>query len=210
MYQPGYTTMAPAPLGMYAPQYTAVPTAYGPQYSPGGGGGGAYYVRTDGSPVAVSPTRAQGHTSIPTLSPGYGNTSIPGYGGSTSIPGTPTGAASIPYPMARQYETMSHVPGGLPGPGGDYIGELGRAAWKVLHATAEQFPPNPTYEDQQTALQFVYSFAKMYPCLKCRLHFQQLLKRLPPDVSSQPGFTRWMVNIHNLANADLGKPQWSP
>jgi hypothetical protein len=207
MYQPVYTTLAPAPLGNYAPQYTSVPAAYGAQYS---GGGGAYYVRTDGSssPVAASPTRAQGHTSIPT---GYaGNTSIPGYGGSTSIPGTPTGAASIPYPMARQYETTSNVPGGLPGPGGDYVGELGRAAWKVLHATAEQYPPNPTYEEQQTALQFVYSFAKMYPCLKCRLHFQQLLKRLPPDVSSQPGFTRWMVNIHNLANADLGKPQWSP
>jgi hypothetical protein len=117
-----------------------------------------------------------------------------------------SGAASIPYPTQRQYDTS--IPGGLPGPKGDYVAELGRAAWKVLHASAEQYPPNPTPQEQQAMLMFVHSFAQVYPCIKCRIHFQQSLQQYPPDVSNQTAFVKWMSFFHDQVNASIGKPGW--
>jgi hypothetical protein len=117
-----------------------------------------------------------------------------------------SGAASIPYPTQRQYDTS--IPGGLPGPKGDYVAELGRAAWKVLHASAEQYPPNPTPQEQQAMLMFVHSFAQVYPCIKCRIHFQQSLQQYPPDVSNQTAFVQWMSFFHDQVNASIGKPGW--
>eukprot|EP00669_Euglena_mutabilis_P010374 TRINITY_DN5127_c0_g1_i5.p1 TRINITY_DN5127_c0_g1~~TRINITY_DN5127_c0_g1_i5.p1 ORF type:complete len:201 (-),score=17.73 TRINITY_DN5127_c0_g1_i5:687-1265(-) len=113
-----------------------------------------------------------------------------------------------------RYRTLSPAPtparpGGIPGPNGDYVGTLGRAAWLVLHATAEQYPANPTPQEQQTARSFVYSFASLYPCQKCRMHFQKLVRENPPDVSSQAAFSAWVIRIHNLVNIDLGKPTWA-
>jgi hypothetical protein len=109
----------------------------------------------------------------------------------------------------RSLTRPSAIPGGLPGPNGDYVGELGRAAWKVLHATAEQYPSNPTPQEQQTARDFLYSFAALYPCLKCRQHFQQLIREYPPDVSSQAAFVAWVIRIHDQVNLHLGKPTWA-
>jgi hypothetical protein len=125
------------------------------------------------------------------------------------------GSISVPYPMAATGVAygLSSVSVPLPSAsppkmaaGSDYVAELGRASWKVLHAVAEQYPAAPTTDDQTSALQFVYNFAKLYPCMKCRLHFQRVLQSFPPDVSSQPAFVAWMSAFHNRVNADLHKP----
>jgi hypothetical protein len=157
-------------------------------------GSGSIGYSSETSSVPSSPLR--GSASSAGVSP-MGNTSIP-YG---------VGNTSIPHPGAAIVATL---PGGLPASGPDYVAELGRAAWKVFHAVAEQYPAVPTYEDQQSAMQYIFGFAKLYPCLKCRQHFQQLLAQYPPDVSSQPAFRHWVIAIHNRVNADLGKPQWAP
>jgi hypothetical protein len=129
-------------------------------------------------------------------------------------PRTPR-ATTIPYhvstgsraPPTSSTPVVVMPPPASPAAGSDYVAELGRAAWKLLHAVAEQYPPVPTYDDQQSALQFIYTFAKMYPCLKCRIHFQRVLQELPPNVSSQPAFVAWMSAFHDRVNADLRKPQ---
>jgi hypothetical protein len=128
-------------------------------------------------------------------------------------PSTTSLSARASTPM-RYSRTLSPArtparPGGIPGPNGDYVGTLGRAAWLVLHATAEQYPANPTPQEQQTARSFVYSFASLYPCQKCRMHFQKLVRENPPDVGSQAAFSAWVIRIHNLVNIDLGKPTWA-
>lgn len=41
---------------------------------------------------------------------------------------------------------------------------------------------------------------------KCRLHFQALLKRYPPDVTGRAAFTAWMGYFHDQVNVTLGKP----
>jgi len=223
------------PLTMYyvaqyaapqSPYYTPTPS-YGASWSSYGTGASsppASVTRADFgnlSPYDRMPPRTMSSTSVPSpgnVSIGYSSAanSVPSspLRGSTSVP--PLGntsisygfaSTSIPYPGAAPPATL---PGGLPASGPDYVSELGRAAWKVLHAVAEQYPAAPTYEDQQSALQYIFGFAKLYPCLKCRQHFQQLLAQYPPDVSSQPAFRNWMIAFHNRVNADLGKPQWAP
>eukprot|EP00667_Euglena_gracilis_P010735 EG_transcript_10939 len=88
----------------------------------------------------------------------------------------------------------------------DYVAELGRAAWKVLHSVADRFPAQPTPAQRQDALQFLRSFAAVYPCEKCKGHFQAVLGRYPPDVTSKSTFVRWMGFFHDQVNITLGKP----
>jgi len=140
--------------------------------------------------------------------------SHPSPGGNTVLASRAISASTFAYhpatvrvPSLPSSPAPTAPPIGSPAAGSDYVAELGRASWKVMHAVAEQYPANPTHEDQQSALQFMYNFAKLYPCLKCRLHFQRVLQQLGPDVSSQPGFVAWMSAFHDRVNADLRKPQ---
>eukprot|EP00667_Euglena_gracilis_P033583 EG_transcript_55273 len=112
--------------------------------------------------------------------------SMPSYaaGHAFGFAAMPTSAFSTPYPyQASSFAGAAGTMGGLPAPSAGYVEDLGRAAWKVLHATALKYPEGPTPMDKQMALQFVQSFAHLYPCEKCRLHFQQLVAQHPPDVS---------------------------
>jgi len=93
------------------------------------------------------------------------------------------------------------------GGGGDYVAELGRASWKVLHEIADRYPTVPTAQEQRAAMQFLEGFSILYPCEKCRLHFQEVMQKFPPDVSSQAAFSRWMSFFHDEVNAGIGKPK---
>ena len=91
-----------------------------------------------------------------------------------------------------------------------YVAELGRASWKVLHAMADRYPQFPSREESQAAVQFLKSFAMLYPCEKCRLHFKALLKKYPPDVRSRDQFRAWMGHFHDQVNLTLNKPVFGP
>jgi Erv1 / Alr family len=58
---------------------------------------------------------------------------------------------------------------------------------------------------------FVQEFAKVIPCPMCAGHFAEVLKENPfPDSDDPLVLFRWSVHIHNLVNARLGKPIFSP
>ncbi|KAI8821740.1 ERV2 protein-like protein [Fimicolochytrium jonesii] len=83
--------------------------------------------------------------------------------------------------------------------------ELGRAAWRVLHTMAGKFPEEPT-EDEQTAMRdYIYLFARLYPCGDCARHFAQILTALPPDVTSRATISQWACEAHNKVNERLRK-----
>jgi hypothetical protein len=221
---PGYAPPPPPPYGVVpvavqpGPAYVAQQPVYAapvpqqPYVQPG-----PSYAAPQ-APPGVSPSYAQPHPSQVPVQAYPQQQAVPQAPPAMSPPPTAaplplplanasvTGAASIPYPNQRQYDTS--IPGGLPGPKDDYVAELGRASWKVLHACAEQFPPYPTPQEQQAMLMFVHSFAQVYPCIKCRIHFQQSLQQYPPDVSSQSAFVKWMSLFHDQVNASIGKPAW--
>ncbi|KAI9924057.1 hypothetical protein MW887_007296 [Aspergillus wentii] len=86
--------------------------------------------------------------------------------------------------------------------------ELGRATWKYFHTIMARYPEDPTEEQQETLRSFIYLFSRLYPCGECASHFQQHLKKYPPQVSSRNAAAGWGCFIHNEVNTMLEKPQF--
>lgn len=63
-------------------------------------------------------------------------------------------------------------------------------------------------DDYNTLKQFVYSYVEVLPCPACRHHFAQVLNQLPfPIEGHNLGYFAWSVDVHNIVNNRLGKPQ---
>ncbi|ETI28762.1 hypothetical protein G647_01213 [Cladophialophora carrionii CBS 160.54] len=116
-----------------------------------------------------------------------------------------TGTADIPTVTATP-DTLhgEHVMGKL---GNETLkAELGRAAWKVLHTTMARFPDKPTQDESDALKSYVYLFARLYPCGECAEHFQQILKKYPPQTGSRSSAAAWACFVHNVVNESKGKP----
>ena len=113
--------------------------------------------------------------------------------------------------------------------------ELGRAAWTVLHSVAAYYPLHPAAEDREALRGLVRGLARLYPCAECRSHLPAELAaadraapapllqlqlplgsraeegegdRLEDAASSRALAERWMCELHNAVNAQLGKPPY--
>jgi len=56
----------------------------------------------------------------------------------------------------------------------------------------------------------IAAFGQLYPCKLCRKHLQQQLREPslgPPRVESRQALSTWVCELHNIVNADIGKPQ---
>jgi hypothetical protein len=84
--------------------------------------------------------------------------------------------------------------------------ELGRAAWKLFHTTMARFPDKPTTDESDALKSYIYLFARLYPCGECAEHFQQILKKYPPQTSSRSSAAAWACFVHNEVNESKGKP----
>ncbi|KAI1205307.1 ERV/ALR sulfhydryl oxidase domain-containing protein [Annulohypoxylon truncatum] len=84
--------------------------------------------------------------------------------------------------------------------------ELGRSTWKFLHTMMARFPDKPTEDDSLALKTFVQLFARLYPCGDCARHFQKLLAKYPPQVSSRNAAAGWACFMHNQVNERLKKP----
>jgi mitochondrial FAD-linked sulfhydryl oxidase len=67
------------------------------------------------------------------------------------------------------------------------------------------YPEKPTSAEQFTAISFVKSFAKLYPCSWCGEDFQKYMEREKVRAGSREEFGRWMCEAHNDVNVKLGK-----
>ncbi|KAG5354370.1 FAD-linked sulfhydryl oxidase ERV2 [Yarrowia sp. C11] len=83
--------------------------------------------------------------------------------------------------------------------------ELGRASWKLFHTIMAQYPETPTKQEQSTLKNYIYLFSQVYPCGECAVHFQKLLAKFPPQVSSRATASQWACYVHNQVNERLGK-----
>ncbi|KAI0409515.1 ERV/ALR sulfhydryl oxidase domain-containing protein [Xylaria palmicola] len=84
--------------------------------------------------------------------------------------------------------------------------ELGRASWKLFHTMMARFPEKPTEEDSLALKTYIQLFARLYPCGDCASHFQQLLKKFPPQIGSRNAAAGWACHVHNQVNERLEKP----
>ncbi|KAJ3564952.1 hypothetical protein NPX13_g7671 [Xylaria arbuscula] len=84
--------------------------------------------------------------------------------------------------------------------------ELGRASWKLFHTMMARFPEKPSEEDSLALKTYIKLFARLYPCGDCASHFQQLLKKFPPQIGSRNAAAGWACHVHNQVNERLKKP----
>ncbi|KAL9946115.1 hypothetical protein ACHAQF_008246 [Verticillium nonalfalfae] len=83
--------------------------------------------------------------------------------------------------------------------------ELGRASWKFLHTMMGRFPDKPSPEESLTLKTFITLFSRLYPCGDCASHFQKLIAKYPPQVSSRTAAAGWLCFVHNEVNTRLEK-----
>lgn len=68
-----------------------------------------------------------------------------------------------------------------------------------------KFPDEPTEEDSAALKSYVHLFARLYPCGDCARHFQQILKKYPPQVKTRSTAAAWACHVHNEVNKSLKK-----
>jgi hypothetical protein len=62
-------------------------------------------------------------------------------------------------------------------------------------------------QDYKALSEFVEGYIYIIPCLTCREHFEQVLVENP--VPEAGDFFKWSVDVHNIVNKRLGKPEFS-
>lgn len=89
--------------------------------------------------------------------------------------------------------------------------EWGKYFWTCLHLTALGYPETPSFEEREIYHKFMTLFGKILPCSKCRINFERHILELPIDVYlfSRQQLFDWTVQMHNIVNRELGKPEWT-
>jgi len=62
-------------------------------------------------------------------------------------------------------------------------------------------------QDYKALSEFVEGYIYIIPCLTCREHFEKVLVENP--VPEAGDFFKWSVDVHNIVNKRLGKPEFS-
>jgi hypothetical protein len=62
-------------------------------------------------------------------------------------------------------------------------------------------------QDYKALTEFVEGYMYIIPCLSCRQHFEEVLVENP--VPETGDFFKWSVDVHNIVNKRLGKPEFS-
>ena len=86
--------------------------------------------------------------------------------------------------------------------------ELGNAGWILIHSIAANFPEKPSDNEKYHAKAFLKAMSKLYPCKKCRDHFEKYITDHPPELTSRETFVIWACGAHNAVNKRLGKSEF--
>lgn len=78
--------------------------------------------------------------------------------------------------------------------------------WSVVHMTALSAPDDLDPEKAQAYVRFFESLPDILPCAMCGRHLKENLETMPVDTSD---LFRWTVDIHNLVNEQINKPEVS-
>mmetsp|Transcript_14019 Transcript_14019/g.30454 ORF Transcript_14019/g.30454 Transcript_14019/m.30454 type:complete len:161 (+) Transcript_14019:156-638(+) len=83
--------------------------------------------------------------------------------------------------------------------------EIGRAAWRYIHALAADYPEQPTVVEQAQGLNWLRAFIHLYPCQLCSREFVEVCSDLPPRLSGREDYAMWWCEAHNRVRADLSQ-----
>ena len=87
----------------------------------------------------------------------------------------------------------------------------GSTLWFSLHTITMNYPNNPTYAEKKDYKNFFISLEYVIPCSVCRKNYQRHLKEHPIDnhLDSRRKLVYWLIDIHNMVNAEIGKKNMS-
>lgn len=84
----------------------------------------------------------------------------------------------------------------------------GRHIWKSLHLISLGYPSKPDINDKKNYYAFYINVGNVLPCETCRINYKKHLNELPLDdvvLSSREALVKWVIDLHNIVNRDLGK-----
>ena len=82
--------------------------------------------------------------------------------------------------------------------------EWGPAGWFVLHSITFGQPEHPNAEQAKHIRQFFTSLGYVLPCKRCGEHYRQFVEQNPIPADDREKLTKWLVRLHNNANASAG------
>jgi hypothetical protein len=76
--------------------------------------------------------------------------------------------------------------------------------WSVIHMTALSANEGISPEKKEAYVRFFEAMPDVLPCSMCGKHLKDNLQLLPVDTDDM---FRWSVDLHNLVNSQLSKPE---
>ncbi len=76
----------------------------------------------------------------------------------------------------------------------------GGKGWFFLESICLAYPDNPTEEEKKQYKKFFYAIPIVGPCNKCRIHFNQFIKKYPLNdtiLKSKDNLILWILSAHN-------------
>ncbi len=87
--------------------------------------------------------------------------------------------------------------------------DWGQNAWYKFHKKALMYPENPCKCDMQKIYEYYTRiFLDYVGCSSCRNDYLKMVTNIPIRANSRIELFQWSVDIHNMVNAKLDKPQY--
>ena len=87
----------------------------------------------------------------------------------------------------------------------------GSSLWFSLHTISMNYPNYPNNEDKMNYKDFFVSLKNVIPCTVCKKNYIRHLKENPIDkkLNTRKDLVYWLIDMHNMVNAEIGKKQMS-
>jgi len=87
----------------------------------------------------------------------------------------------------------------------------GSSMWFSLHTITMNYPNFPTNQDRNDYKLFFESLQNVIPCAVCKKNYKRHLKEKPINkhLNTRKEIVYWLIDMHNLVNAEIGKKQMS-
>ena len=86
----------------------------------------------------------------------------------------------------------------------------GPHGWFFLHTITFTYPDNPSPMEKAQYYNFFNNLQYVLPCAICKKNYPNHLKSIPLDdkaLSNRKSLSKWLVDIHNITNKELGKKE---
>jgi hypothetical protein len=83
----------------------------------------------------------------------------------------------------------------------------GSHLWFSLHTMSFNYPLKPTIEDRNNYKNFFINLQEVIPCSVCKKNYKRHLNEHPIEnfLDNRKSFVYWVIDMHNMVNAEIGK-----